>query len=215
MKNKLVINRDSKLFPLIVTLFAVSVSASLAGTYLTYLGTGLSSNYNMTEAVLANFTTTMLSATTAALIVSCIKNARRGAVYFILLLVGYLTSLAGRLYSYYEITMLHGTKMTAIYYVMQIVPLILGAGTLIVFALTVFGAIRTRIPAVVLFAVELGYNALIGIENMIGLSEGNSIANGAGGKQYIAGNIVSIFAAVSIAAYLLLMFTFRKKKTEE
>lgn len=214
MKNKLVINKDSKLFPLIVTLFAVSVSASLAGTYLTYLGMGLSSNYNMTEAVLANFTTTMLSATTAALIVSCIKNARRGAVYFILLLVGYLTSLAGRSYNYYEITMLHGTKMPATYYVMQIVPLILGAGTLIVFALTVFGAIRTRIPAVVLFAVELGYNALIGIET-IGLNEGTSIVNGAGGKQYIAGNIVSIFTVVSVAAYLLLMFTFRKKKTEE
>lgn len=214
MKEKLVIDKNSRLFPVIITLFAVSLGAAIVSPILQDLGYDLRYGDIMTAAqIFARFIPTLLSGTTLALIITCIKPARKGGVYLLVLAVSFLLSVARALYNYFIIPERYRTFNYTD--VMNIISFAVDLAALVVFALTVFGVIKSRKPVIVMYSVGFGITALSAIVFLVLLALVDSLNMGDGTVPFLAGRFVLLLTAAAPVAYLLLMFTFEKEAAEK
>ena len=212
MKEKLVINKDSKLFPLITALFAVSLGASALSSFLMLAGSSISidGKFEWSAPQLAGIL--LLSGASFALVISCIRPARKGLWYLIALAFGWVRALASCIESYI-LTSRYVGDSARYRLLLNVVPLVIELAVILIFALTVFGVIKKRTPALVMFAIELGRSVLMLVLNTVfTLGMNNILINGEGGALYIAGTLISCLGLASSVAYLLLMFTFKKEE---
>lgn len=212
MKEKLVINKDSKLFPLITALFAVSLGASLVSSFLMLAGSSISidGKFEWSAPQLAGIL--LLSGASFALVVSCIRPARKGLWYLIALAFGWVRALASCLESYILNSRYYEGDYPLYRILLNVIPLAIELAVILIFALTVFGVIKKRTPALVMFAIELGRSVLMSVlSTVFTLGMNNILINGEGGALYIAGTLISCLGLASSVAYLLLMFTFEKE----